>query len=337
MNALATKYAWKCSHVVDGTEQITIAVKLFLLAVAYRIPKRTRYETEPTTLAMLAEMTGISDRHLRSIRELLVRLGELQEGGAEAPVRTGRQDDKAPPWPKRAVYRLPGIAGPLFLMTPWDVDASDSATSAGFLQPKSAASAEFDEPKSATSAVFRRSNAATSSEFARRSRHSVPRFGAVSGDGRTSEAVRTNHHDDERQEVAVSLAAAHAFLDRWCREYPAHNGSDYTPDVDSELPIILELLKDRSADRLWAMALALWSCTVDQDDWIPTTDRSIRVLRKAQNTLGRLVAKASSRPAGRREEPCRYKHQPPCLNNVVCAERERQRLAAEDAAAEAVG
>jgi hypothetical protein len=28
---------------------------------------------------------------------------------------------------------------------------------------------------------------------------------------------------------------------------------------------------------------------------------------------------------------CRYKHQPPCVNNIACAERERQLLAAEDA------
>jgi hypothetical protein len=307
VNALATKYGWQLSRVVNGCELIVSDVRLFLLAIAYRIPTRMRYETEPTTLDVFEEMTGISDRRLRDIRKLLVALGEVERG-----------DTKAGAWPKHARYRMLGVAGPLFVVGRFDVD-ENAAAGAAFRSVNAAAGADFDTQ---TRRLVPTSPGQT--------RRPVPRFGADAGGVSISPEVRTSDHH-HHPSIAGSLADAHEFLDRWATEFGRHNnGASYSIDVEAELPLVLELLRGRSPAKLWSMALALWACTDEQDKWIAGTNRSIRVLRQAANTLDQLVSRPVRVSAGSPGQ-CRYRHQPPCANNILCAERERKEIAERDA------
>lgn len=113
MSWIATKYAWKCSRLAaDGAELVKGTVKLVLLAIAYRVPKGC-YETEPTSLGQLKDLTGIQERQLRNCRDALVDMGELEQRGGAG---------------KLATYIMPRLAGPLFVVNGHE----SSAKIAGF-------------------------------------------------------------------------------------------------------------------------------------------------------------------------------------------------------------
>lgn len=99
MSWAATKYAWKCSHVEQDVELIKGTTKLLLLAVAYLIPTQ-HHDTPPTSLRELEGLTGIQARQLRTCRDVLKRLRELEVEGAGQLV----------------VYRMVGMTGPLFMV-----------------------------------------------------------------------------------------------------------------------------------------------------------------------------------------------------------------------------
>jgi hypothetical protein len=323
VNRLAISYAWNCSHVAsDGkTELVDTYALAFLLAIAYRIPSQSRYETEPTTLLELRAMTRMSDRHLRSTRDLLAGLGEIAPGGAD--------DQGGRPWPKHAVYQLPGLAGPLFVVTPWDVDVNP-AQRAAFRSKNSA-------PRAAKSAQCAANGHQNAAPRAGQTRHSVPRSDLFAGGvySGTSVLRSTNHHDDEAPPVinAAAQLIAEELFDWLVAEYPTHNGgATLTTSKSTAMALLLRLLgTGRTLDKLKAMAVALWTCDVADRGakWIASTDRSLRVLWEARDTLDHLVsrtARAATAPA--KAAACLYRHDPPCESAAACQALERARAEA---------
>lgn len=99
MSWSATKYAWKCSHKdAQGDEIVRGSVKMFMLAVAYKILPNY-IESEPVSLKEFEQLTGFHDRQLRACRRVLLNLGELQQGGDRVCPR----------------YVFPKMLGPLFV------------------------------------------------------------------------------------------------------------------------------------------------------------------------------------------------------------------------------
>lgn len=300
MNRLAISYAYNCSHVVDGVELIDTYALAFLQAIAYRIPSRERFATEPTTLREMHGLTRMKDRKLRETRDLLVSLGEINEGGHSAP--NHRDPDCDRPWAKHAIYELPGLAGSLFIVTPWDVDLN-AAQLAAIRARKSAHGAAH----SARGAEFSPRNAARG---AGSSRHSVPSFGEKAGGVLSSDLIGTstnNHHSAQQPPLMAAAAqvAAEDLFDWIVEQYQQHNaGALFTLSSARAIPLLIDLLgTGRTLDKLKLMLVKLWTCRADENDWIPTTDRSLYVLREAADTLDFLVSRepaaraSSARPA----------------------------------------
>jgi hypothetical protein len=138
----------------------------------------------------------------------------------------------------------------------------------------------------------------------------------------TSEVVLTkDDHDDDDERCQEKV-----FWMWWVETFPLHNGGAQTSmPWATARPIIAELLQHRDVTRLQSMALAMWSSSTG---WIATSDRSLRVLRQAADTLDQAVARAQRAPT---QPSCHYKHDPPCRSMTECVQVERDRVAAEDA------
>lgn len=335
---MAVEYSWALSRVdAGGDELITPTVKLFLQACAYRIRSDARYETEPTLLSEFEEMTGLSDRGVRQVRDLLARIGEVELGGPNAPDRTVVDGPGRTKWPKRAIYRLPGLAGPLFMTTRWSVDGGrNAAPRAEFHHRKSAPRAEFQPPNPARGAEFATTNAAPRAGFPGKSRHHVPRFDANAGGVPFSEVVRTEEHDHDDALIAPRLQTARTWLESFYVKWSqANGGAPYAREV-ADLDIALELLaqyaeaKPSAADHLTAMADSMLSRSRVEGDFISGGDRSLRVLRKAALTLTSDVARHRSKRTPTVVSSCHpsFKHDPPCGSVAACLELERQLVAA---------
>jgi hypothetical protein len=263
----ATKYAWRCTSVKGS-------VKLLLLALAWRVPTGC-YDTEPTSLVDLEDLTGITTRHLRDCRAELLRIGEVEQCGRG----------------KLAIYRLPKLAGPLFLVQ----GKAEKTSGISFRNAENISG--FDPEK--ISAGNRK------------------RLPSRAGGVPFSDGVRTSvhHHDDQRASTAAQIGAVHRFLDWFVEQFPIHNGGQSTSVDDDDADVALRLLTGRparSVEQLQAMALAMWTATPADDAWIPTTDRSIRVLRKAARTLARLATRPVP-PA-----PWSCPHVEPCSHRAMC-------------------
>ncbi len=131
--------------------------------------------------------------------------------------------------------------------------------------------------------------------------------GEFSDESIYQEVVRTeddNHHLQQQ---------ADAFFAWWEEQFPIHNnGARSTVGAAIAIPLIVGLLVKRDVEKLQAMSMALWQA---ETGWIATTDRSIRVLAQAADTLDQL---ASRQPRLRADV---NGHVPPCRSWADCRDK----------------
>lgn len=241
MSWIATKYAWKCTNpLVKGS------VRLVLLAIALRVEKQ-KLKTTPTSLAQLERLTLLDERQIRRCLNLLCssKVGEVE--------RLTRG--------KRAVYALPKLAGPLFVC-----DAPEKADKmTGFYIPP-------QREKSGQDDRFSRK------QSGHLDRKKADNLSGCANPSPFSDLVRTKDLSTTATEQPAAAAAVESFLDWFITEYPKHRaGVLYTIAPSTAEPIVLELLKGRSLERLQTMAMLMWS--ERHDAWVARSDYGLHVLK----------------------------------------------------------
>lgn len=296
-------------------------LRFLLMMIAGRIPKGF-IETKPTSLGYYAQVTGNDRKTIKNLRDKLIRAGQIrigQKGGGRGKLQT---------------YIMPALAGPLFMVQAGDGNGENPSPFPADGNRESLTPIAHEKGERLT-----RGKGGSSSP--------IPGEKGQSGAGpvRTQysrEDVRTKTTTAEKPVVAVICDETLSFLNWFPGVYAQHQkGAQVTIDYESDGPRVQKLLigpPRRELARLQAMAVAMLTVTSAEDKFLADApDRGLRLLAFAADRFER-IAVSRSTAAQQRLVACRYRHDPPCLNNVVCAERERQRLAAEDAAeAEAVG
>lgn len=286
MSWLATKYAWKCAnpHVKGGT-------RLVFLALAMRVRKR-RITTLPTSLNLLGRLTLMSHEQ---IRRCIDRLGEKD-------ISEVRRVNRG----KNAVYALPKMAGPLFVVE-WE-DEPVKMT-------------EFSLPgRTRESGQDARFRSGEMTGFRRR----MTDFSAITAGGVLLSGGTGTHNKLSATTGDGEDAAVEAFLDWFIREYPQHrNGVLFRVSSPSKTEdAVRELLRTHGRPFVERMALAMWADTAEPWLNLARNDRSPIALRQKATYLASIVHAedaAADRPVvagGAVWERC--PHTPVCLSVSRC-------------------
>lgn len=249
MSWLATKYAWKCQNplVKGGT-------RLVLLALALRVRKR-RITTLPTSLGQLQALTLMSPEQIRRC------LDTLEGSGVREVKRLNRG--------KLAVYGLPKMAGPLFVVG----DDEEAVKMTDFRLP--------DRPR----------------ETGQHDRFSAVRMpgknrafrGIRAGGVFSSELVQVH-----QQATTTADERAVADLRAWLlAEFPKHNHGRALTISPAEVAGMLAavLVAPRTLDTVKAMWLAMWTATTRDDPFFgQARDRGLKLFLHDPDRLERIAS-----------------------------------------------
>lgn len=134
-------------------------------------------------------------------------------------------------------------------------------------------------------------------------RKSFQDVGPIVDDGNSSSSSSSSYFGtsstaSSKADISAEVEVV-AFLDWWSTNYPAHNGGAVTTtNIRRDGPLVAELLKKRSRQRLEAMAEVLWTISFEEDAFIHASDRSLKILRHAADRLDRHVVVRQRRIGG---------------------------------------
>lgn len=248
MSWLGVKYALACRDpLVKG------GARMVLVAVGARLERR-RITTSPTSLGALRWLTLLSAEQVRRNLKFLEARGKVK--------RLTRG--------KSAVYALPEMAGPLFL-----VDDGDPVKMTDFV---------IDGLPEEIGRNARKVTGQMTGFRRRMTDFSGIRAGGLllSKDVRTLVPPST----DEQEAAGFSIW----FLE----EYRTRRGFPYVVNRDAALVVVANLLKDRSADRLQAMAVLMFEAV--HDPFITSSDYSLFVLQHKATYLEGIAVKNERAP-----------------------------------------
>lgn len=286
MNAYVQEWIWRFSRA-------TGVAKYVFLAIGRRTKRNAKgeFETGPLPVDIIANDTGMVDSTVRK------HLKALCDGHGEIDIVKDSRRGEVYRYRLRRQLRIP-------------LDADSPATSH---RRDSAAS----PPNSGdgVTAELRRSQRFDSAATA-------PNGGGVSGDVSFSSEVRT----EVLSTSTTYEREAADFLEWFCATYLTTRGFPYRVKREAAIAVVRELMTGRTVERLKAMALVLWSDTVDPwlNDAARPNDRGIFALRHKATYLELLVARAEAPATRAFDATAGCAHDPKCLNPWEC-----QRLARE--------
>lgn len=235
-------------------------LRFVLMMIAWRVPVG-RMESIETPLSWLANSTGINERTVRRCRDQLVEKFKVVKIGASGRGRGEHQ-----------TYIIPRLAGPLFMMA----DDGKPDTLPAISPPKKVGSVSTIPSVNRTSVQPEVSD--------------LPSL-----DLDTKYTCTTSTENGRTRVVAEVYEDALVFLEWWQQTYPLHNdGARAIVQIERDAPLVVDLLKHRSADRLQAMAIVLWTITVQEDRFIFDSDRGLKMLRHAADRLDRHAARRAT-------------------------------------------
>lgn len=263
MSSYAQEWVWRYSK-AQGI------VKYVFLAIARRICRKDGIETPPTSIEQIVEKTGLGEKTVRrSLQKLNQTYDEIEilKGKHGSPHR----------FRLRRQLKLPVDAeGP----SDWSVGPLPPVSETGGRSGQSDQRERSERPARLASPV----------------RVTGASVQQASDSDRTDLSTQDLRTTTTSREEAVATEALFA----WIRcEYPSHNGgAHFTLEKTAALAVLVELLSHRSAERLQAMLVALWTVTLEEDVWCFESDRSLFALRHAADRLDRIVvARARAREA----------------------------------------
>lgn len=243
MSWLAVKYAFS-----NRDPRIKGSVRLTLIALAARVEYR-HITTAPTSLGDLRWLTLLSAEQLRRIIDDLERWGEVR--------RLSRG--------KNAVYGLPKMAGPLFVVD------------------------DDEKPVNMTDFIIEKLPPKTGQDARKVTGRMTDFSGRRAGGVLFSEVHRTVVPTTSREEEAEG------FLAWFCEEFRARRHHRYAVKRPAALAVIRAMLADRSVDRLQAMAVLMFEA--ERDQFIVTSDYGLWVLEHKQTYLEGLAIENERRAA----------------------------------------